>query len=98
MPSAAVAVQGTETEAAWLDRIGQARRLGNHLQAYDLAQRALREWPDAMAVEYQAILALARAGASGNARARYDRLIASGRFDTITDPRLAEDVAALDGR
>ncbi len=31
-------------------------------------------------------------------RARYDRLVASGRLDAVTDPGLAEDFAALDGR
>ena len=86
------------TEAEWLSRIGLARRQGNHLRAYDLSLRALQDWPDAIALEHQAILALARAGASNNARARYDRLVASGRLETITDPRLAEDFTALDGR
>jgi tetratricopeptide (TPR) repeat protein len=87
-----------DTEAGWLSRIGVARRLGDHLLAYDLSLHALQDWPDAIAFEYQALLALARAGATNNARVRYDRLVASGRLDAITDPRLAEDFAALDGR
>ncbi|HEX3996629.1 MAG TPA: tetratricopeptide repeat-containing protein [Acetobacteraceae bacterium] len=96
--SVTAAAEGTQTEADWLVRIGQARRQGNYLLVYDLAQRALQAWPDAIDFEHQAILALARAGATNNARTRYDRLVASGRLDAITDPRLAEDFAALDGR
>lgn len=86
------------TEAEWLTRIGLARRQGNHLFAYDLSQQALQVWPNAIVFEHQAILALARAGATNNARVRYDELVGSGRLDTIADPRLAEDFAALDGR
>ena len=86
------------TEAGWLSRIELARRQGNHLLAYDLSLRALQDWPGAIAFEYQAVLALARAGATNNARVRYDGLTASGRLDAITDPHLAEDFAALDGR
>src|SRR5580698_3644149 len=96
--SVTAAAEGTQTEADWLARIGRARRQGNYLLVYDLAQRALQDWPDAIDFEHQAILALARAGATNNARARYDRLLASGRLDAIADPRLAEDFAALDGR
>ncbi len=65
--SAPAAADGTEPEADWLARIEQARRQGNHLLVYDLAQRALQDWPDTIAFEHQAILALARAGATNNA-------------------------------
>lgn len=98
MQSSVAAARMAETEAVWLDRIAAARRQGNHLLAFDLAQRALLDWPESIVFEHQAILALARAGASDNARARYDKLAASGRLEAITVPRLAEDFAALDGR
>ncbi len=94
----AAAAQQSETVSGWLARIALVRRVGDHLRTYDLSQRALQDWPGEMVFEHQAILALARAGASDNARVRYDKLVASGRLDAITDPRLAEDLAALDGR
>jgi class 3 adenylate cyclase/tetratricopeptide (TPR) repeat protein len=85
-------------ESEWLDRIQLERRQGNYLRAYDLSLRALQDYPEAIVFEHQAILALARAGATNNARARYDRLIVSGRLNAIAGPQLAEDLAALDGR
>jgi class 3 adenylate cyclase len=86
------------TEAAWFSRIGAARNQGNHLAAFDLASRALREYPLQARFEHQAILALARAGALGNAVERYNRFIASGQLDGIADMELAAEFAGLGGR
>jgi class 3 adenylate cyclase len=94
----AATLAAPDSEVIWLDQIDQARRLGNHLRVYDLSVRALEAFPDVIVFHYQAILALARAGAFGNARARYDKLVATGRLEEITNQRLAEDFAALDGR
>ncbi|HQU04490.1 MAG TPA: hypothetical protein PLT25_07210, partial [Acidocella sp.] len=86
------------SEAAWLGRIGIARRQGNHLEAFDLARRALKDWPDSMPCEHQAILALARAGALEGAMQRYNKLLAVGKLDNIPDTNLAADFAGLSGR
>lgn len=86
------------SEADWEHRVAEARRRGDHLLAYDLATQALDAWPESIGLHYQAILALARAGALQGARERYDQLERSGLLQGISDPTRAADVAALDGR
>jgi class 3 adenylate cyclase len=86
------------SESEWRSQINSARRQGDNLRAFDLSMQALAAWRDALSFDYQAILALARAGALSAARSRYDTLVASGRLETIADPCLAADFAALDGR
>lgn len=83
---------------AWISEIHDANARGELLQAFDLADRALEEFPDDAVLRYNAVLALARAGAIRQARARYDRfklgdLIADRPIDTFLT-----DVAALDAR
>jgi class 3 adenylate cyclase/tetratricopeptide (TPR) repeat protein len=84
--------------ADWLTRIATARGRGDHLHAYDLASQALHSLPDDLALEYQAILALARLGALGAARSRYAAVEAAGRLDGLADAFLASEFAALAGR
>ncbi len=84
--------------ADWLARIAAARGQGDHLRAYDLASQALRSRPDNLAIEYQAILALARLGALSAARSRYAALETAGRLDGLADAYLASEFAALAGR
>ncbi|MDR3520694.1 MAG: TRAFs-binding domain-containing protein [Acidocella sp.] len=86
------------TETQWLTRIKAARRQGNHLVAFDLSEQALKDWPDALAIAYEAILALARAGALAGALTKYNKLLASGQLDRIADQNLATDFAGLGGR
>ncbi len=87
-----------ESEAAWVKRIDAARRQGDHFAAYDLARRAAAAWPGRLRFEHQAILALARAGASAGAMARYERLRASGALEALNEPGLAAEFAGLGGR
>jgi class 3 adenylate cyclase len=95
-PSQPDSVKPTETQ--WLMRIKAARSQGNHLVAFDLSEQALKDWPDALAIAYEAILALARAGALAGALAKYNKLLASSQLDRITDENLATDFAGLGGR
>ncbi len=94
-----VAVTAPLSVEAWLQLIKTARgHEGNHLAAFDIAVQALAVHPESLAIHYQAILALARAGSLGGARARYDSLAASGRLAGIADQKLGLDFASLDGR
>jgi len=85
-------------EADWLARIAVARDQGDHLRAYDLATQAQGGFPQSLAIEYQAILALARLGALGTARSRYAKLGGASRLDSVADGFLASEFAALAGR
>ncbi len=85
-------------EAQWLARIKAARRQGNHLVAFDLSEQALQDWPSSLAITYESILALARAGALDGALARYNKIFAAGQLDKIDDETLASDFAGLGGR
>lgn len=88
----------SKSVGAWISEIHDANARGELLQAFDLADRALEEYPDDSVLRYNAVLALARTGATRQARARYDRfklgdLIADRPADAFTI-----DVAALDAR
>ncbi len=88
----------SKSVGAWISEIHDANARGELLQAFDLADRALEEYPDDSVLRYNAVLALARTGATRQARTRYDRfklgdLIADRPADAFTI-----DVAALDAR
>lgn len=51
--------------SAWIAEIQQANSRGELLQAFDLAERGLEEFPDDAALRYNAVLALARVGRPG---------------------------------
>jgi len=55
----------------WLASTGAAIRSGEFLMAYDLTSRALAAYPDNDLLKYQAVLALARSGATERAEALY---------------------------
>ena len=59
--------------AQWRGEIRDAMSSGELLEAYDLADRAVLDFPDDPLLKYQAVLALARAGATRQARAHYDK-------------------------
>lgn len=83
---------------AWISEIHDANARGELLQAFDLAERALEDFPDDAFLLYNAVLALARTGATRQARTRYDRFRLGDLIaDRQTDPFLT-DVAALDAR
>lgn len=46
-------------------------RMGEYLKAYDLACEGLRDYPESQALQYQAVLALARTGATDQAQGKY---------------------------
>ncbi len=46
-------------------------RIGEYLKAYDLACEGLKEQSDSQALQYQAVLALARTGATDQAQSKY---------------------------
>jgi adenylate cyclase len=61
-----------ETVQAWVDRVHDAERRGELLLAFDLAERGLAEHPDDVWLRHRAVLALARAGSTGEAERRFD--------------------------
>jgi adenylate cyclase len=81
-----------------LEGIERLLRAGDPLPAYDAASEPdldALEGADRVRLHYLRALALARAGATGRATEELAVLAASGE---VVDPRLAEDVAALEGR
>jgi hypothetical protein len=75
---------------AWLEAVRREERRGEMLAAFDLAERGLDEHPDDLSLKHRAVLALARAGATGEAARRF----ADYGLDGIED----EDIAALSAR
>jgi tetratricopeptide (TPR) repeat protein len=75
---------------AWLEAVRDEERRGELLGAFDLAERGLAEHPDDLRLKHRAVLALARAGATGEASKRF----LSYRLGEVQD----EDVAALRAR
>src|SRR5437763_15465411 len=67
-----------------------AERRGELLSAFDLADRGLAEHPDDLWLKHRAVLALARAGSTGEAARRFVEYGLAGVED--------EDVAALEAR
>src|ERR1700689_1700551 len=59
--------------AEWREETRVAMSRGELLQAYDLADRALLDYPEDRLLKDRAVLALARAGGAQQARARYDK-------------------------
>jgi hypothetical protein len=84
--------------AAWRAAIARASGAGDHLQAIDLATRALQEHPKTAALAYQRLLSFARAGAGRRAANDLAALEREGTLQAIEDPRLRTDFAALKGR
>jgi hypothetical protein len=76
--------------AVWLGDVVAAERSGELLNAVDLAERGLEEHPGDVALQYRAVLALARAGSTEQAARRFDEFGLSA-VDT-------EDVRALEAR
>src|SRR5207248_588496 len=85
----------------WFDAVVAAERRGELLTAVDLAERGLEARPGDVALRYRAVLALARAGSTGEAARRF----AEYELDRLADEdaqalgaRIAKDVAlAADG-
>ena len=84
-------------EAEWHGLIQDARGRGDFLCVIDIAQRALQDHPDDLRLEYEMILAYARAGAIQEAEKHLSRLQAAGALDALGEP-LAVDFAALEAR
>src|SRR3984885_4149524 len=81
-----------EAVADWLTAVRDAERRGELLAAFDLADRGLEEHPDDIWLKWRAVLALARAGATEQAAARFAEYgLESGEAEH-------EDIAALHAR
>jgi tetratricopeptide (TPR) repeat protein len=78
--------------------IRAALQRGEYLIAYDEAKAAAEAFPDDVQVRYDAVLALARAGASDRAAEELEAAGLAGDLPDGLPPRLAEDVAALGAR
>ena len=80
----------TPSADAWLSQATNADRRGDFLAAFDLAQRGLVAHPDHLWLKHRAVLALARSGATDQARVLFRELGLVGEAE--------EDIAALDAR
>src|SRR5256885_11545823 len=82
--------RASRSTAAWLESVLAAERRGELLSAFDLAEQGLEEHPGDVPLQHRAVLALARAGATGHAAERFAQY---GLADVAT-----EDVRALEAR
>src|SRR5947208_16089947 len=80
----------TRSPPEWLEAVVAAERRGELLSAFDLAEQGLGEHPGDVPLQHRAVLALARAGATGHAAERFEQY---GLADVAT-----EDVRALEAR
>ncbi len=80
------------------DAIRDLMRVGQYLEAYDLAHSVLERGVVDPEVRYLAVLSLARAGSVAQARRRYDALGLATVDINALSPRLGEDIAALKAR
>ena len=76
--------------AEWLEAVRREERRGELITAFDVAERGLAEHPDDIWLKHRAVLALARAGATGEAARRFEAYGLGGVQD--------EDVASLRAR
>ena len=74
----------------WLSDVIDAERRGEFLAAFDLAQRGLAAHPEDLRLKHRAVLALARSGATDQARNLFHALGLAGEPE--------EDVASLAAR
>ncbi len=93
--------QGASAEW-WRDAVREQERRGELLSAFDLAERGLEEHPSDLGLKHRAVLALARTGATDEARRRFEAYGLQNVPDedvSALRARLAKDVAlAADGR
>ena len=82
----------------WISEVRDASERGELLQAFDSAERGLEDFPANPVLRYNAVLALARAGATQQARDRYDRFKLGEIVGGQGDNSFLNDVAALDAR
>jgi class 3 adenylate cyclase len=86
----------TRPAADWLEAVKGAERRGELLTAVDLAEQGLAEHPDDLWLKHRAVLALARAGATGEAAQRFERYgLQAGQQEDIgaLAARIAKDLA-----
>src|SRR3954447_26591541 len=82
--------RGSSTTDDWHEAVLDAERRGELLTAFDRAERGLEEHRDDLWLKHRAVLALARAGSTGEAARRFADYGLAGVED--------EDVAALEAR
>jgi hypothetical protein len=87
-----------EDPVSWIRRARSHAAAGDHLLAYDVAQRGLEEHPQDLALKHLAVLALARSGASVQAHQRYRELGLHELHRADLSPELFTDIASLDAR
>jgi Adenylate and Guanylate cyclase catalytic domain len=80
----------------WLSQVVEAERRGELLTAFDLAERGLAEHPRDVRLRHRAVLELARAGSTEQARARFAEYALADVDDEdvrALEARIAKDVA-----
>src|SRR4051812_43427819 len=82
--------RGSSTTDDWHEAVLDAERRGELLTAFDRAERGLEEHADDLWLKHRAVLALARAGSTGEAARRFADYGLAGVDD--------EDVASLEAR
>src|SRR5262245_30580418 len=84
------------TASEWLASVKAVERDGEFFCAYDTARQGLAQHPDDLSLQHRAVLALARSGASEQARTLYRELGLEDRQDADIPElaaRLLKDVA-----
>ncbi len=98
MDDSGSAAPAQKPSAEWEAEARAAIAAGELLRAYDLCERALGENRDDPKLRYLAVLSLARAGATRQARVRYDSFGLAAVAGPAPSTPFEIDVAALDAR
>ena len=85
-----IAIPEPTTATEWLEAVRSEERRGEFLAEFDLANRGLEQYPDDLWLKHRAVLALARAGSTGEAARRFAEL----GLDSVDN----EEIAALGAR
>lgn len=88
----------TRPEATSVDGLWELIRRGEYLQAYDRAAGLIETGEASVEIRYLAVLALARSGATGQARRRYAQYGLDRIDPTTLTAGLADDITVLSAR
>ena len=89
---------GNRSVGEWLDNVNAAMARGELIEAYDLSERALADFPEDLELRYKAVLILGRSGATGRARFLYNNFNLGNAIRGRINSALEIDIAALDAR
>ena len=88
----------SRTAGDWQIQVKERARQGEYISAYDASAQGLKEHPEDLYLQHQAVLTLARSGAANRAQALLKSFDLQRKGWGVEDRLLGEDIAALEPR